>query len=218
MKLIHLLVVIAFLGISASVALADGVPADPIVFTKGCGGAGQPACDAALIGPGGTAPFSATFSCTTTTVTSCFASEDFLNLSGATITSFNLDLNPVSVNGNPLVFACGSAIFSSFVCTQDSALVFTFSGGSLCPTDSNDVQPISGSPGQFNFVPDGDASDDLCSGITIAMQGSTTVTNDPFLRGVTVTGGVSTPEPGSGLLLLFGLMAGMVGVKYLRNM
>jgi hypothetical protein len=219
-KLIHLLVVVVFLGISASVALADGV--DPIVFTRGCGGSGQVACDAALItGTAGnfSANFSATFSCSSLTdATTCFASDDLINLTGAIVSVFNLTLNPVSVLGNPLIFSCEAGGY--FACTQNSALSFTFSGvptgNSLCSTDSNDVTPTPGQPGQFTFVPDGDA-DDTCSGITIGMQGTT---GDPNLQGVTVTGSVSNvsaPEPSSALLLLFGLMAGLVSFKTFRS-
>ncbi|HXC47327.1 MAG TPA: PEP-CTERM sorting domain-containing protein [Candidatus Sulfotelmatobacter sp.] len=215
MKIIYILVVVAFLGMSASVALADG--ADPIVFTRGCGGSGQPACDAGLItGTAGnfSANFTATFSCSPTAdASTCFATEDLINLTGATINAFNLALNPVSVMGIPLTFSCETGGF--FVCTQNSALSFTFSGGanSLCSTDSNDLSPIAGQPGQYSFNPDGDA-DDTCSGITIGMQG---VTGEPNLNGVTVTGSVSTPEPSSALLLLFGLMAGLVSFKTLRS-
>jgi hypothetical protein len=220
-KIIYILVVVAFLGISASVARADG--ADPIVFTKGCGGSGQIACDAALItGTAGafSASFSATFMCSPTAdASTCFASEDLINITGATVDTFDLALNPVSVGLIPLTFSCEAGGF--FVCTQNSALDFTFSGvsngNSLCSAEMDDVTP-SGQPGQYIFngemPPD---ADDTCSGITIGMQG---VTGEPNLDGVTVTGSVSsvsTPEPSSALLLLFGLMAGLVSFKTFRS-
>ena len=220
MKLIQIFLVVAFvavafLSVSAPVALADGT--DPFVFTKGCGGPGQPACDAALIGPGGTATFSATFDCGSLGMSApandCVASEDFINVSGATITSFSFNITSVSVSG--LTFSCGTGISTAFICHQDSALLFTFAGGSLCSTDMNDIAPSS-APGGFTQVPDptGPDGDETCSGITIEMQG---ILGEPNLQGVKVSADVAAPEPGSGLLLLFGLMAGIVSLKYLRN-
>jgi hypothetical protein len=220
-KLIRFLIVFAFLGISASVSIADGV--DPVVFTKGCGGKGQVACDAGLITgtPGNfSATFSATFSCSPTAdASTCFATEDLINVTGGTVNAFNLALDPVSVMGNPLTFSCEPGGY--FVCTQISALDFNFSGvpngNSLCSAEMDDVTATE-QPGQYIFngevPPD---ADDTCSGITIGMQG---VTGEPNLNGVTVTGSVSsvpTPEPSSALLLLFGLMAGLVSFKTFRN-
>ena len=77
MKITRLLVTVAFLGISCSVALADGV--DP-VFKLGGGGASTPLT-------------SDTFSFTVNQADAVagFVSFDFINFTGATIVQLNLD-------------------------------------------------------------------------------------------------------------------------------
>ncbi len=77
MKITRLLVMVAFLGISCSVALADGV--DP-VFKLGGGGASTPLT-------------SDTFSFTVNQADAVagFVSFDFINFTGATIVQLNLD-------------------------------------------------------------------------------------------------------------------------------
>jgi len=62
------------------------------------------------------------------------------------------------------------------------------------------------------FTPEGEEC-----GVIIGLQG---IAGEPFLQGVTVTSTFSTtatPEPSSAVLLLFGLMAGLVGFKSVRN-
>lgn len=210
MKLIHIffvaaLLMVAFLSVSAPAALADGT--DPIVFTKGCGGVGQPACKTVLLTPGETTvTVSETFNCTGTTTDTCSAIEDVINESGTTVTRFDLAFNPVSVNNIPLSFSCapppGEGSFL-FTCSPLGNNVFAFTGGSLC-SDSDDL--VGGV-----FTPDGDEC-----GVIIGLQG---IAGEPFLQGVTVTSTFSTatPEPSSAVLLLFGLMAGLVGFKSVRN-
>lgn len=210
MKLIHFLVVVAFLGISASVALADGV--DPIVFTQGCGRAGQPACDAVLL-TGTSVNISATFTCSGTTADTCTASETVLNGTLAAITSFSITFNANGILTNPdgtktlvpLSFACAPPPIEGpsflFNCSG-TGNTLTFTGGSLCP--ENEVET----------VPDGDEC-----GVVIGLRGSAT-TNDPAgtgLNNVTASGTFNTPEPSSALLLLSGLMAGLVGLKSRRS-
>ena len=208
MKLIHLLVVVAFLGISASVALADGV--DPIVFTRGCGGTGQPACDAILL-TGTSVNISATFACSGSTADTCSTFVDVLNGTLAAINSFTITFNatgtlPDGGGTIPLSFACATPPVEGapflFNCSG-SGNTLTFTGGTLCPENESET------------VPDGDEC-----GVVINLQGSST-TNDPTgtgLAGVTISGNFSTvPEPSSALLLMAGLMAGLVGLKSYRS-
>jgi len=202
-----MLVVVAFLGVSASVAQADGT--DPIVFTKGCGAVGQPACKTVPLTPGETTvTVSETFHCTGTGTDTCSAIEDVINETGATVTSFFLAFQPVSVNNIPLSFSCEQGEPGSFLfaCNPLGNNVFAFTGGSLC-SDSDDV--VDGV-----FIPDPPGSQDEC-GVIIGLQG---IAGEPFLDNVTVTSTFSTtPEPSSAVLLLFGLMAGLVGFKSVRN-
>ena len=102
MKITRLLVIVAFLGISCSVALADGV--DP-VFKLGGGGASTPLT-------------SDTFSFTVNQADAVagFVSFDFINFTGATIVQLNLDApgttNPTNSfpNGFPLSYACDNTV------------------------------------------------------------------------------------------------------------
>ena len=207
MKLIHIyfvaaLMVVAFLSVSAPAALADGT--DPIVFTQGCGKVGQPPCKTVLLTPGETTvTVSETFNCTGAGTDTCSAIEDVINESGATVTSFSLAFQPVSVNNIPLSFSCEQGTFL-FACNPLGNNVFAFTGGSLCSDSDDLVEGV--------FTPDGDEC-----GVIIGLQG---IAGEPFLQGVTVTSNFSTtpaPEPSSAVLLLFGLMAGLVGFKSVRN-
>jgi len=207
-KLIHIfivaaLLVVAFLSVSAPVALADGT--DPVVFTRGCGGVGQPACRTVLLTPGETTvTVSETFNCTGTGTDTCSAIEDVINESGATVTSFFLAFQPVSVNNIPLSFSCETGETGSFLfaCNPLGNNVFAFTGGSLCSDSDDLVEGV--------FTPDGDEC-----GVIIGLQG---IAGEPFLQNVRVTSTFSTtPEPSSAVLLLFGLMAGLVGFKSVRN-
>jgi hypothetical protein len=201
-KLIHLLVVVAFLGISASVARADGV--DPIVTTRGCGGTTGTICDPILL-TGTSVEISATFPATCVGAT-CITSVTVLNGTLAAITSFTIDFNATGTlpgGGTvPLSFACAPPPVEGpsflFNCSG-TGNALTFTGGSICPEN------------EIESAPDGDEC-----GVIIGLQESST-TNDPALAGVTVSGNFTTPEPSSALLLLFGLMGGLVSFKSLRR-
>jgi hypothetical protein len=206
-KLIHLLVLVAFLGISASVALADGV--DPIVFTKGCGG--TTVCDAELLTPGSTTvTVTETFnSCDT--FGNCTATDSVINETGAAINSFTMVFN--NLDGT-LTYSCQSESFFSCTPVEGTTNAFTFTGNSVCSTDPGDV--TIGEDGTATYTPDGDADDNCFSGVTIGLN-ATAAEN---LQGVTLTDNtfsIATPEPSSGLLLMAGLMAGLVSLKSLRS-
>jgi hypothetical protein len=198
-KLIHLLVVVAFLGISASVAVADGV--DPIVFTKGCGGTTGTICDPEFLTPGSTTlSVTESFICTDGT---CTATDSVVNETGVAVNSFTLVLSAQDSEGQTLTYSCGEGGF--FVCSQAGPDTFTFAGNTLC-ADSEDLS-------NGTFTPDNDEC-----GVIIGLSGTTT---EGLFTGDSVTGTFSTstatPEPSSGLLLMAGLMAGLVSLKSLRN-
>ena len=192
-----------FLSISAPAILADTT--DPLVFTKGCGGVGQPACKTVVLTPGETTvTVSETFNCTGTTTDTCTAMEDVLNETGAPVSMFDLAFNPVSLMGTTLSFSCeqpppeGSFLFT---CNPLGNNAFAFTGASLCSDP--------------DFFEDGSTPDGDECGVIIGLQG---IAGEPFLQGVTVTSTFSTaPEPSSAVLLLFGLIAGLVGFKSVRN-
>jgi hypothetical protein len=204
-KLIHIffiaaLLVVAFLSVSAPAALADTT--DPILFTKGCGGVGQPACDALILGPGQTGgTLTETFSCSSG---NCTADESIINETGAPLTSFTLSWNTTG-----LTFTCAEGGF--FACSPVNSTTELLTGGPLCSTDSNDVSV--GEGGVITFTADGD-SDDSCFGVTVELTGTTT---EGLFDGEKITASYSTPEPSSALLLLFGLMVSAVGLKYFRT-
>lgn len=199
MKLIHLLVVVAFLGISASVAFADGV--DPIVFTKGCGGTTGKICDPEFLTPGSTT-LTVTESFTCDISGNCTAEDSVVNGSGVAVSSFTLVLSAQDSEGQTLAYSCGEGGF--FACSQAGPDTFTFSGNTLC-ADSDDLTEGG------TFVLDGDEC-----GVTIGLSGTTA---EGLFTGDTVTGTFSTatPEPSSGLLLMAGLMAGLLSLKSLRG-
>ena len=49
MKIARLLLIVAVSGIACSAAFAQDSGTDPKPFTQGCGGKGQPACDADVL-------------------------------------------------------------------------------------------------------------------------------------------------------------------------
>ena len=204
MKLIHLLVVVAFLAISASVALADGV--DPIVFTKGCGGTGQPACDAVVLTPGNTTGVMVSEAFTCDMSGNCTATDTVINLSGLAINSFSLvfqDSLP-TMPPTPLSYSCMADGF--FVCSPvpGTTNAFTFAGASICADADSDF--VDGT-----FVPDGDEC-----GVVIGLN-ATTAEGISGTTTLTGTASFSAPEPSSALLLLFGLVAGLVSFKSRRS-
>jgi hypothetical protein len=210
--------VLVFIGISASVALADTAPTDPIVFTKGCGGIGKPACDAVILGPGQTtAVVPETFN-TCDRFGNCTATDSVINDTGAAITSFSMVFqNSVvtSTGRKTLTYSCleGGFFLCSPVVGTTNAFHFTAStGGSICSSDDY----TRGEEGTVFFTPDDNADDNCFAGVTIGLN-ATAAEN---LRGVTLTNNTfstAAPEPSSGLLVLFGLMGGLVSFKFLRS-
>ena len=193
--------VVAFLGISASVARADSV--DPIVTTKGCGT--KTVCDAVILTPGQTTvTVTEQFSCDLTG--NCTAEDSVINETGKAIDSFTLVFDTL---GGTLSYFCAEG--GSFTCTNDGGGAFTFTGSSICSTDANDISI--GEGGVVTFIPDGDADDNCNFGVTIGLSATTA---EGITNGETVTAVFSTPEPSSVLLLLFGLVAGMAGIKSRR--
>jgi hypothetical protein len=198
-KLIHLLVVVAFLGISASVALADGV--DPIVFTKGCGGSTGTICDPEFLTPGSTT-LTVTESFTCDVSGNCTATDSVVNGTGGAVNGFTLVLSALDSEGQALTYSCGEGGF--YTCSQSGPTTFSFTGNTLCSDPDDFVD------GTFAF--DGDEC-----GVIIGLTGTRT---EGLFTGDTVTGTFSTsntPEPSSGLLLMAGLMAGLVSLKSLRS-
>jgi hypothetical protein len=198
-KLIYMLVAVAFLGISASVAKADGV--DPIVTTKGCGGTTGTICDPEFLTPG-TTTLTVTESFTCDLSGNCTASDSVVNETGAAVGSFTLILSALDSEGQALTYSCGEG--GLFNCSQTGPTAFSFSGNTLC-SDADDF-------GDGTFTPDGDEC-----GVIIGLTGTT---SEGLFTGDTVTATFSTvaaPEPSSGLLLMAGLMAGLVSLKTLRS-
>lgn len=207
MKLIQILfvgalLVVAFSAVSAPVAFADTT--DPILLTKGCGGAGQPACDFEVLGPGQTSlTVTESFACDPTTLV-CTASDSVVNETGLPVGSFTLALSAMDSNGNTLIYSCDTEHIQFFACSPTgNPDVFTFSGnGNTLCSDSDDF--VGGV-----FTPDGDEC-----GVTISLSGTESegLSNNDVVTGTFAT----APEPSSALLLLFGLLTGMVGLKYFR--
>ena len=219
MKLIRFLMVVAFLGISASAAFADST--DPTLLTSGCGRLGQPKCDAYLI----TSPnFTQTITLLPDTSGDPALAGDltasFINDSGQTLTpgftvTFvvpdNLSFQGCGSNeGVTLLFTCTGGGSPESPIGPGGTAVFTLTGATLCSVNSDDVIG-SDSPGGFSLITDED-EDDLCqSSFTIALQPvfGETLPNS-------ITGSITTPEPGSAVLLLFGLAAGLLALKSVR--
>jgi hypothetical protein len=196
-KLIHLLVVVAFLGISASVARADGV--DPFVGTKGCGGTTGTICDPEFLTPGNTT-LTVTESFTCDLSGNCAAEDSVVNETGAAVGNFSLVLSALDSEGQALTYSCEEG--GLYTCSQAGPDTFNFSGNTLC-SDADDFA-------DGTFAPDGDEC-----GVIIRLTGTTA---EGLFTGDTVTAAFSTaPEPSSALLLMAGLMAGLVSLKSLRH-
>ena len=222
MKLIRLILVVAVLGISATVALADGVPIDPTLLTSGCGRVGQPKCDAYLI----TSPMETISVVLTldTTVGDTFfgdAIASFVNVSGQTLTGlFTINF---TVPAGLSFQGCGTppeGITSLFTCTgggsPDSPItgggtaLFNLTGASICSANFDDLTGTE--TGGITYFSDGDADDNCQAAFTLALQPVAGEVLPPTIPG-TFT---AAPEPSSGLLLLFGLAAGLLTLKGLR--
>ena len=224
MKLIHLLVVVVFLGISTSVALADGVPTDPVPLTSGCGRLGQPKCDAEILTAGGTVNFNNLSFLTAhqgfnTETNECdlgftigqgcnpfpqtAALGVVLNDTGNLLTTLNVTASGFASDGEtPLLFGpctTGGTIFPTCTEIGTNSGVYALSGGSLCSVEAADIMDGA-------LVPDGD-DDDACGVIIGFVPG---VNEDPAsLQGATMSFSANgnVPEPSSGLLLLSGFAA-----------
>jgi hypothetical protein len=218
-KLIRMLMVVAFLGITATVALADGVPTDPTLLTAGCGRIGQPKCDAYLIT---SVVFTQNIVLTLdTTVGDQFfgdAIASFINGSGHTLTSgFTVNFtvpNGLSFQGcNGLsgqLFTCTGGGSSDSPITGGGTAVFSLTGASICSINKDDIKK-SKDPGGFSLKHDDDADDNCQGAFTLALV---PVAGEQLPQ--TISGTISTPEPSSGVLLLFGLAAGFLALKGLR--
>ncbi len=194
----------AFFGLASTVALADSAPTDPLVKTQGCGGRGQPVCDAnVLTNPSQVLAITLTFM-------NNIASDAIINESGQAITNFLVSFNvPASLDFE------GCVPGGFFTCTQISApefgtagtAIYSLSGASLCSTDKNDWLML----GPLAIkIPDGDTDDKCQSAFDLELV---TGPNETIPNGTQVTGSVSAPEPSSGLLLLFGLSASLLAFK-----
>lgn len=221
-KLIRSLMVVAFLGISASVVLADTLPTDPTLLTSGCGRIGQPKCDAYLI----TSPFetiSVVLTLDTTQGDPFFgdAIASFVNVSGVTLNGlFTIDFTVPAglsfqgcVQPSELVtplFNCSGGGSPDSPITGGGTAQFNLTGASICSVDFDDLGGGEGAP--ITYVSDNDADDDCQAAFTLALQ---PVAGETLPQTISGTFTVA-PEPSSGLLLLFGLAVGLLGVKGLR--
>ena len=208
MKIARLLLIVAFLGICCSVASADGT--DPKVFTSGCGGRGQPACDADFLTPSDPTVLHVTFTFLAADDKNnpdkgqVAAFDDIVNWTGGDIGSFILDLDSIASNGDQLSYACGgNSLNGAFNCTQLGADSFRFDGGVLCSLPPPDNGPDAQTAYSWISAPPAPCQ----IGERFFLEAS--LPGDPSnLVGATVGATVFAPEPSSAFLLLIGLGAG----------
>jgi hypothetical protein len=222
-KMVRLLLVVALLSFSASVVLADGI--DPLVGTRSGGGSTpitltnpNPTFDLTVVqdpgmvgapGPGTICSISGD-TCAVDPATDML--PVFQNDTGVTLTSITLFIQNQTSGGPQLIYQCNTAETSIFAnCT--TAIV---AGGT-------DVT-LSGGPGvpAFVFKPDDDGDDSSCQELgptgpgcsddfvggefAVDIEGILDGTDLPV--GTAIQGTVVTsPEPGSALMLLFGMLA-----------
>jgi hypothetical protein len=221
-KLIRFLMVVAFLGVAATAAFADGVPTDPTLLTSGCGRLGQPKCDAYLI----TSPFeviNVVLTLDTTAGDPFFgdAVADFVNVSGHTLDGlFTINF---TVPAGLSFQGCGTppeGITTLFTCTgggsPDSPItgggtaLFNLTGASICSANFDDL--TGGEGGGITYVSDADDDDNCQAAFILALQPVAGETLPPTIDATFTV----APEPSSGLLLVFGLAAGLLVFKGLR--
>jgi len=223
LKLIRLLMVVAFLGISATLAFADGVPTDPVLLTVGCGRIGQPKCDAYLI----TSPSESidVVLALDTTVGDPFfgdAIADFVNVSGKTLNgllTINFTVPPgLSFQGCgtppgdlPSLFTCTGGGSPDSPITGGGTALFNLTGASICSVDFDDLGGGEGTP--ITYVSDNDADDQCQAAFRLALQPVAGEQLPPLISATFVV----APEPSSGMLLLFGLAASLLALKGLRT-
>jgi hypothetical protein len=215
-KITRFLVLVALIGLTCSVALADGV--DPLVGTKSGGGS----TPITLTNP------NPTFDLVTVQSSVCTIAGDtcavvlsgpdagmlpvFQNDTGVTLTSITLFIQNSTT---PLTYQCNTNETSIFA-NCSTAIV---AGGT-------DVT-LSGGPGvaAFVFKSDDDSDDSLCQevgptgagcaddfvGGEFAVDIEGIISGDPtndLPAGINIQGTVvTTPEPGSALMLLLGMVA-----------
>jgi len=205
--------VVAFLGISCSAAFADGT--DPKVFTSGCGGKGQPACDADVLTPENlTLPISLTFN---NVGGQEVAFVDIINDTGKDLNDFSVGF---SVNPGLVFSGCQSG--GLLTCTPNfegsvtsGVANYTLSGATICSTNGDDwlFGDVGGSLlGKSFYINDHDADDNCQWGFRLELIGQP---GDTILNGETVSGSVSAPEPPSGLLLFTGLFVAFFATRKL---
>jgi len=215
-KIYRLLLVVALFGISASAVLADGI--DPLVGVKSGGGS----TPITLTNPNPTVT-------ATVGTTGCSIAGDtcvvdvFQNQTGSTLTALTIFIPTTTVGGNILNFTCNNAetAASGIFASCNAAAVaggtdINFSGGPGVPTavltfvsdkDSDDSQCPSLGPGGL----DGMCADDfklLGGEFAVDIEGTITNGSDDLPVGTSITAqAITTPEPNSAFLLLFGMLA-----------
>jgi hypothetical protein len=224
-KLIRLLMVVAFLGIFATVAFADGVPTDPVLLTSGCGRVGQPKCDAYLI----TSPFEvisvALTIDTSTDPTDPFVGDavaSFVNVSGVTLTGLftisftvpdGLSFQGCSVQeGVSSLFTCTGGGSPDSPITGGGTALFNLTGASICSANFDDLTGLGGESSGITYF-DADGDDTCQAAFTLALK---PVAGEILPPSIDATFTVA-PEPSSGLLLLFGLAAGLLTLMGIRH-
>lgn len=212
-KLARLLLVVAFMATSASLAFADG--ADPIVFTKGC--TSTKPCDAVVLTSNNqTAAVNFTFSPSTFFPGYDEADQIVINATGSVITDFTLSFSTVGLS-----FTCDNGVITGtqfFSCSQPNGTGTTllsfhgsFGPSGFCSADSNDWS--FNSDGSGTFTDDSGDDDDKCSTLEIGLLALPSA----GLDGKTISSTLTVPEPSSALLLFCGLMVGLVGMKFTRT-
>jgi hypothetical protein len=224
-KLIRFFVVVAFLGISASLALADGI--DPLVGIKPGGGSTpitvtnpNPTFSLVVVQDPGNASVCSIAGDTCAVVPPNNPGAGMLpvfqNQTGSTLTMLTIFI----ANGTlPLTFSCNPAEASIFSSCSPTLVAggtdVTFSGGTGV------------APATFGFKSDNDSDDSFCHevgpsgpgcsddfgfiGGEFAVDIEGVLSPDPTsdlpvgtnIQGATIT----SPEPGSALMLLFGMLA-----------
>lgn len=212
--------VVAFLGISASAALADST--DPTLLTSGCGRIGQPKCDAYLI----TSPIQSINVVLTldTTVGDPFfgdAVADFVNVSGQTLDGlFTINFTvPAGLSfqgcGTPpegitSLFTCTGGGSSDSPITGGGSATFNLTGASICSANFDD---LTGGEGGITYFSDNDEDDNCQAAFILALQ----PVAGEILPGSIFGTFTSAPEPPSAVLLLFGLAACLLTFKGMRS-